>query len=75
MDGQEVDFVVTSNKKPQLFVECKWDDAPLSPSLKYLKQRFKDCDAWQISAIGTKDYQVEMNIRVCQANELLKTLV
>lgn len=74
-DGREVDFVIVSRKKPMLFIECKWNDAAISPALKYLKLRFPECDAWQISAVGKKDYIGELGIRVCPAGEFLKTLV
>ncbi len=75
IDGREVDFVVTLDKKPLLFVECKWNDDTLSPALKYLKTRFPDCNAWQISAIGKKDYIGELGIRVSPATTFLKDLI
>ncbi|MBI5447757.1 MAG: ATP-binding protein [Gammaproteobacteria bacterium] len=75
VDGREVDFVVAKDKKPILFVECKWEDDAISPALKYMKMRFPDCEAWQISAIGKKDYRGELAIRVCPARLFLKTLV
>lgn len=58
-----------------MFVECKWDDAPTSPALKYLKTRFPDCDSWQISAVGKKDFVDGMGIRVAPAAELLRNLI
>lgn len=57
-----------------LFVECKWSDAEIERGLRYLKVRFPDCDAWQISATGTKDYVSAENIRLAPALALLKTL-
>ena len=57
-DGREVDFLVVDRGRPTLCVECKWSDAPVDKSLRYFKARFPDCDAWQISAVGTKDYVV-----------------
>jgi len=75
VDGREVDFIIVSGKKPLQLIECKWNDAPLSPALKYLKQRFPDCTAWQISATGKKDYIGELGIRVCPATEFLTTLI
>src|SRR3990167_6648759 len=71
IDGREVDFVITLDKKPIQLIECKWNDAPLSPALKYLKERFPNCEAWQISAIGKKHYISELGIRVCPAIEFL----
>lgn len=75
VDRREVDFVVVEGRKPKLFVECKWSDAPVERGLRYLKVRFPACDAWQISAIGTKDYVTDENIRVAPAMKLLATLV
>lgn len=75
VEGREVDFVVISGKKPILMVECKWNDMPVSPALKYLKARFPACDAWQLSAMGKKDFIDELGIRVCPAIEFLMALV
>ena len=73
-DGREVDFVVTEGPRPRLFVECKWSDAPLSRSLRYLRRRFPTADAWQIHAAGRKDYQTAEGIRVAPALPLLSRL-
>jgi hypothetical protein len=75
LEGREVDFVVTERRQPTLLVECKWNDAPLDASLRYLRARFPGAAAWQISAMGTKDYQTPEGIRVAPALQLLKTLV
>lgn len=75
IDGREVDFVITSNRKPIMFIECKWNDTSISPALKYLKLRFPSCQAWQISAIGNKDFIGDLGIRVCPAILFLKSLV
>ena len=74
-DGREVDFVVTNRGAPVLLVECKWSDADLGRGLKYLKSRFPDAEAWQISAAGTKDYASPQGIRAAPALKLLSTLV
>ena len=74
-DGREVDFVVLEQRRPVLCVECKWSDAAADKSLRYFKLRFPDCDAWQISATGTRDYVNADGIRVAPALALLKTLV
>ena len=75
VDGREVDFVVAEKGRPRLLVECKWDDAEPDRSLRYLKQRFADAEAWQISMVGRKDFQTREGIRVAPALALLKTLV
>ena len=74
-DGREVDFLVVDRDRPILSVECKWNDAPLDRSLRYFKARFPDCDAWQISAVGTKDYLGAGGIRAAPALTLLRTLI
>ena len=74
-DGREVDFVVVEGRRPQLLVECKWGDAEVDRGLRYLKQRFPEADAWQVSAVGSKDYRAPDGIRVAPALVLLKTLV
>jgi predicted AAA+ superfamily ATPase len=75
IDGREVDFIVTEKRKPILLVEAKWGDAPVDSSLKYLKARFPDCPAWQISATGKKDYRGADGIRVAHALTFLKDLI
>jgi len=75
IDGREVDFVVTERTKPVLLVECKWADAAIDKSLHYLRAKFPDAAAWQVSAIGTKDYQSSAGIRVSHALRLLETLI
>jgi len=59
-DGREVDFVVVDGKRPILLVECKWADAEVDRSLRYLKLRFPGAHAWQLSAVGTKDTRLPM---------------
>ena len=74
IDGREVDFVVTDNRKPILFVEAKLADHDITRGMKYLKERFPSVDSWQISAAGTKDFISRDGIRVAPALELLRTL-
>ncbi len=74
-DGREVDFVVTEGKQLILMVEAKWNDSEVDRGLRYLKERFRMADAWQVSAMGVKDYVSPEGIRVAPSIELLKTLV
>lgn len=74
-DGREVDFVIVEGRTVQLFVECKWRDAEIGRGLRYLKVRFPRCEAWQVSAVGSKDYVTPDGIRVAPALRLLRTLV
>lgn len=73
-DGRETDFVVVEGRSPRLFVEAKWGDQPIDKGLRYLKARFPACDAWQVSAVGTKDYRSPEGIRAAPALVLLGTL-
>lgn len=59
---------------PRLFVECKWGDADVDRGLRYLKARFPQCEAWQLSAAGAKDYVTADDIRVAPAMRFLPRL-
>lgn len=74
-DAREVDFVVTDHGKPVMLVECKWSDADVDRSLRYLHGKFPTAEAWQISATGSKDFQTPDGIRVAPALRLLTKLV
>jgi predicted AAA+ superfamily ATPase len=74
VEGREVDLVLTERRKPLTLIECKWADTEIDRSLRYLKTRFPECDAWQISATGKKDYVSPEGIRVCPAPVYLSTL-
>lgn len=67
IDGREVDFVLLASGAPVGFVECKWDDAPVAGSLSYLRARFPEVPAWQVSAAGRKDFLTPEGIRVAPA--------
>ena len=75
IDRREVDFVITERGRPVRLVECKWSDAEVDKGLRYLHARFPSAEAWQISAVGRKDYQTPEGIRVAPAGVLLATLV
>jgi len=74
-EGREVDFVVVEGRQPRLLVEAKWSDAEPDRGLRYLKARFPAAAAWQVSAVGRKDFVTPEGIRVAPALELLSTLV
>jgi predicted AAA+ superfamily ATPase len=74
IDGREVDFIITENEEPILAIEVKWSDTDINKGLKYFKNKFPKCEAWQISAIGTKDYISKEKIRVSPAGKLLSKL-
>ena len=75
IEGHEVDFVAVEDGNPGLFVECKTSDRDVSAPLRYLKERFREVPAWQISATGKSDYLSPEGIRVAPALKLLETLV
>lgn len=75
VEGREVDFVVVEGRRPRLLIECKWSDAEVDRSLRYLKTRFPDAEAWQISATGSKDFVSPEGIRCAPALTLLGRLV
>jgi len=75
IDGREVDFVIIENGRMVRMIECKWGDADIHPSLEYLKARFPSVEAWQISAVGKKDYISSKGVRVAPATTFLKTFV
>jgi uncharacterized protein len=74
-DGREVDFVVTERNKPILLVECKFSDTDIDKGLRYLRAKFPQVDAWQVTANGRKDFVSPEGIRVAPALKLLQTLV
>lgn len=55
-DKREVDFCITQNLKPRMFVECKWNDSATSPHLYYLQKKFPEAEYYQVSATGTKQF-------------------
>ena len=75
IDGREVDFVITDNRRPIHLIEAKWSDESIAKGLRYLKTRFSEAEAHQISAVGQKDYRSPDGIRVCPALSLLRDLV
>jgi uncharacterized protein len=75
VQGREVDFVITENRQPIRFIECKWADEDVHPSLRYMRERFPKADFWQITAEGTKDFRTTDGIRVCPAAIFLHQLV
>ncbi len=75
VDGREVDFVVCEGRRPLRFIEAKWDDAPVSPALAYLKKRFPETEALQVSAVGRKDFLSAEGVLVRPSLPFLRELV
>ena len=74
-DGREVDFIVSEGDRPLMAVECKWTDTSVDRSLRYFKVRHPECEAWQVTGSGGRDFTTPEGIRVCPALELLRRLV
>lgn len=70
-DGREVDFIVVEDGQPRFAIECKWCDTAVSKGRIYFKKKFPDCEAWQLSMVGKKDYLSSHGIRVCPALKYL----
>lgn len=75
VDGREVDFVIVERRKPMMLVEVKLSAGPVSPSLRYLKQRFPACDAYQLHLRGTRESVTDERIRLWSATRFLTTLL
>lgn len=74
--GHEVDFIILEDGQPTRLIECKWGDDEVSPSLRLLKHRYREAQAWQISAVGTNDYiSGNTGVRVSNALTFLKELI
>lgn len=71
---RDSDFVVVEGRAALMLVEAKWGDEAPDRSLRYLKARFPDAEAWQVSATGRKDYATPEGIRVAPALALLGRL-
>jgi len=74
-DGREVDFVVVERRLPTLMIEVKWDDQEVERGLRYLKAKFPSVPAWQLTAVGRKDFATPEGIRVSQAIPFLSQLI
>ena len=75
VDGREVDFVVVERRRPVLMVEAKLYAGSVDPSLRYLKQRFPGCDAYQIHVRGERESVTAEGIHLWGATRFLGTLV
>jgi predicted AAA+ superfamily ATPase len=73
-DGREVDFVVSEKRKPILAVECKLSETTADRNVRYFKERFPTCEAWQIARTATKEYRTPEGVRVAPAIALLRDL-
>ncbi|MGD1972648.1 MAG: ATP-binding protein [Desulfobacterales bacterium] len=75
VDRREVDFVLTEDGKPVLFAECKTSNKRVSSSLNYLKKRFPNVPAFQVTLDEDEDLLTKEGIRICSAHLFLKNFV
>lgn len=75
VDGREVDFIVLEDDMPQIAIECKWDDDEIGKGLRLFKKNFPACTAFQISAVGKKNYVSSQDITVCPAVIFLRDFI
>lgn len=75
IDRREVDFVLTENGRPIHFIECKKSIKRKNIALRYLKERFPEAKATQISLMEGEDYLDKDGIRLQPAGDFLASLV
>jgi hypothetical protein len=73
-EQREVDFIVTENSQPVLFVESKWNDKVISPHLKYLKRKFPRVASYQVLFESRYDFVNDEGIRLGPACKLLEEM-
>jgi predicted AAA+ superfamily ATPase len=71
VDKREVDFVLLKEGRPFHFVECKKTGKEINPALRYLKLRFPNVRATQISLEREVDLITKDDIRMCSAYKFL----
>lgn len=71
VDRREVDFVLLKEGRPIHFVECKRKGREVNPALRYLKKRFPEVSAAQISLEKDVDLVTKDDIRLCSASTFL----
>jgi len=75
IDKREVDFVITEDKKPIYFIECKKNDQKISRPLYYLKTRFPDVKAIQVILENDVDLVSKDDIRICSSHRFLNEFI
>lgn len=73
-DKREVDFVVMQEKKPIYFIEVKSKFKEVSLALIYLKRKFPQVKAYQIT-LDDKSFENTDGVIVCPASEFLMRFV
>lgn len=74
IEGKEVDFLVTVNRKPWLAIEVKSGKENISKPLLYFKEKLKIPFAYQLVMESGIDYW-KQNVRIMSADKFLSGLV
>lgn len=74
IDRREVDFVILEDGRPLHFIECKKSRKSTNRALRYLKQRFPETEAIQISLEDVDDVNKD-GIRLQSAAKFLGSLI
>lgn len=69
VEQREVDFVVVESGNPLVFVECKLADKSTSASLRYVKAKFPEVPAYQLTHTRLHDFRTKEGIRVIDAHK------
>jgi uncharacterized protein len=75
IDKREVDFVIVEDGEPIIFVECKVSDTTVSPSLRYLHERFPQVRSLQVVRDCSEPLAVSKTLSVMPATMFLSELV
>jgi predicted AAA+ superfamily ATPase len=73
-EGREVDFLVTTGKKPWFAVEVKLRETKVAPALLHFTERLAIPYAYQVTLEAERDF-VESGVRVVPASRFLSALV
>ncbi len=71
IDGREIDFILTENRKPVCAIECKLRYRGISKNLKYFKSKFPECRAIQVHQYDLQEYMTADGIHALQWRTLL----
>ena len=74
IEGREVDFLITINKKPWFAVEVKLKAGKISKHLEYFKTKLKIPFSYQITKENNIDF-LQNNTRVMSASKFFSGLV
>ncbi len=74
VEGREVDFLVTIDRKPWFAVEVKAGDTAIAPALPYFTKRLRIPFSYQVVGTAGVDF-IQRSMRVISADQFLSWLV